>query len=156
MSSLRYTVCAYYPDLHRPQTSYPFAVLVAGEEEVALVGVNLSAYGITGENPFSQTVIDKTYEMMMRRLAEACACRAADTGLAILERFVADNQSNIQFQPIRDVQHMDRAITVALDLFTEEIEDHLSSPHTSEDSVPRALSRACPERRAKRRQPQLV
>ena len=153
---MRYTICSYFPDFYRVDKVYHFAVLVASETEIALVGVNLAAFGLTDDSPFSQAVIEKTYEIMMRRLTEASNCLAADSGFKVLDRVVTENQSNIQFQPVKTLNAEGNAIAAAFGVFAQEIENKLPSRPKSDATVPRAVRRSYPQKPETTNVPQLV
>ena len=100
MSERRYTVCTYYPDLIRPDRAFDFAVIAATCDGLAMVGVNLTAYGLNDDNPFAQSIIEGTFDVMVRRVEDALEDTGFESYLDMLDRIVSVNQANIQFQPI--------------------------------------------------------
>ena len=60
--AVRYTICTYFPDLMRPDSALPFAVLAASPKEIALVGVNVAGtQGLHEKHPLAAAVAEHTF-----------------------------------------------------------------------------------------------
>src|SRR5580700_7185641 len=103
--AVRFTICTYYPDLTRPASAYPFAVLAASPKDIALVGVNLAdAHGLHEKNALAAAVAEKTFDIVVRRIQKALQHPGLESCLDVLDRMVENNRSNIQYLPFVDVE----------------------------------------------------
>lgn len=102
MATYRYTICAYYPDLYRPDLFFPFAVLVAKDNEVMVVGTNLDAYQMRSQNVLEKVILHNSIESLERMLDNVIESSECETGFDVLDRIVSSNQSSIQFWPFKD------------------------------------------------------
>jgi hypothetical protein len=102
---VRYTVCIYYPDLTRPESAYPFAVLAASAKDIALTGVNVAdAYDLHEKHPLGNAVAEQTFRIVVRRIQTAMQQPGLHSCLDVLDHMVESNRSNIQYRSFIDVQ----------------------------------------------------
>jgi len=127
-----YTVCSYLPDLKRPDQAYDFAVIAAGPEDVAVVGVDLASYGLKEENPFAQTVIDTSFDLIVRRVQEAIeSLKGGQTVPEVLERVATGSVSNIVFRPFKSEDSDDPTAMIAARVFWETVGDKWPIPQAT-------------------------
>ena len=131
-TKISYTVCRYYPDFYKAAEVYPFAVVAATETEVALVGVNLSNFGLTAKNTLSKAVIERTVEMLWGRLEPLFEGDDVDDGKKVLFRFVQDDQSNIQYLHPCECEAAGDVFAAAAEILAREVgASEASSPESS-------------------------
>src|SRR5579863_3812916 len=103
-SRLRYTVCSYLPDPARSTEVYDCAVFAVAEAETALVGINLSVYGIESTNELSRYVIENTLNVIDARIREACKLPSSKSGFDLLNSLVGRNPTSLVFGGIEEVE----------------------------------------------------
>ena len=103
--TVRYTICTYYPDLAKPASGYPFAVLAASPKDIALVGMNVAERnGLQQKHALASAVAEQTFQIVVQRIQTAMQRNSFDSCLDVLDRVVENNRSNIQFRSFRDVE----------------------------------------------------
>lgn len=125
---LKYTVCTFFPDLARPQESHDFAVLVASQTDMVLMGCDLSEYALKSEHPLAKAVIENTLGLIESRLQEAEEKSPDNQSYwDILDKVVADNQSNLLFRPFKEIDFEGGIVEGAEQIYKKEIENRLVS-----------------------------
>src|ERR1019366_7979832 len=116
----RVAVFTYLPNNGSPEPGTAFAVFAATEHVAVLVGVNLSALGITHKNPDASWVFEDTMGLVRNRVMDVIKASNPKTGYALLDGVVSKNLSSIVSRPIRRVAGTD-AWTAAWTKFKSEI-----------------------------------
>lgn len=124
--TLRFTICSFTPDPSRSSLSHDFAVFIAGENDAALVGVNLSAYGLKSSDPVSRHAFVRTIEIVANRADEACQRPEVKSGFDILDAIIDSNMSSFWYQPIQERVTDKDTLQVGLEIFASAIGKKLS------------------------------
>src|SRR6266853_1410618 len=87
--SLKYTICSFMPNPALSDFSYDFAIFIAGKNDAALVGVNLSAYSLETEHPLVRQVYSETFRILTTQINELCQRDEVKTGFDLLDGIVS-------------------------------------------------------------------
>lgn len=128
--TLRFTICSFAPDPSHSSGSYDFAVFIAGENDAALVGINLSAYGLKSTEPLTRHIFTRTVGVVAKRADEACQNPDVHSGFDILDAIVASNMSSFWYCPIQEKHTEKDTVQAALEIFASAIGKKLSELQT--------------------------
>ena len=117
MTAFTHRYCRYLPSLYEPQEYCVFAIAVASDRELALVGVNLSEYNLTDQSALGKIVTEQTFDIMWKRIVSVTTSHKPRSGHEALEHLEDRWGTNICVSEIGSSES-DRSIKEeAFDLF---------------------------------------
>ena len=124
--------------------SYDFAIFIAGKNDAALVGVNLSAYSLETEHPLVRQVYSETFRILTTQINELCQRDEVKTGFDLLDGIVSSaGMSSFWYRPIEGIQSSDETVQLGLKLFAEKIGRQISSARDPQRQRRRINDRWC-------------
>jgi|SRR5665213_1759004 len=123
MANLKYTVCSYAAGGARDEL-IDFGVLAVSEDEVIIIGCNLTGRVAESHDPMTQYVIDNTAHVLYDRLHNATADNGRLSGFEILDLLLSKSPSSLTYRPIQETQSAASPLQLATQIFEEQISKH--------------------------------
>ena len=117
MADYRYRYCQYIPDLFNPSDCQDFAVVVASDKEIALAGVDLSAFELDQEGVFGSLLMSNSFDVIWERILSAIRTHSRRSGKEALEHLETHAPTNMQMSEIGTTQFDGSTMELAAKLF---------------------------------------
>jgi hypothetical protein len=117
MTTYNYRICRFLTSLLAPDEYHDFAVVLASEREIALVGVDLTAYGLTDAHPLGGQIVERTFDTVWHRIKVLRGATNPHSGHDILERLASGSPSNLCFTSVEYADGDDDIVDAGFELF---------------------------------------
>lgn len=134
MTQFTYRYCQYIPSLLSPDEFHDFAVVVACDDQVALVGIDAAVAYKLGENSDRHPTCVSSFGMLHNRLLNILRTCNPATGHVAIESLDSSGPTNIMLSPIGKRDADGSALDLAHEIFKpvlQQVRDHHKCQTTS-------------------------
>lgn len=115
----QYRYFRYLPNLHDPSDYCDFAIAIATEQELSLIGVSLSEYGHRSDHPLQQFVIESSFKAAGNRIRNLLDYRNPASGYEALAELNNAAATNVAVSPIEEIESDLSIYDQAVSLFSK-------------------------------------
>ena len=117
MTDYLYRYCQIYRTSTTLRSCQDFAVIVASEKEIALAGIDLSAFDLDQEGVFGSLLHTNSFDVVWERILSAIQTQEPKSGKEAMEHLAQRAPTNLQMSEIGTKQFSGSTMELAANLF---------------------------------------